>query len=383
MVFKLTGRIDSNNATQVEEELKMHLADESSGTLELNASELSYISSAGLRVLLRVRKTCPDMRIINVNPEVYDILEMTGFTKMMTVEKGYRVVTIDDCEVIGRGAKGTIYRIDQDNVVKVYNDTDALDDIRHEREMAKLALILGIPTAISYDVVKVGNGYGSVFELLNARSFSQILAQEPEKMDWCVKEYVTILKKIHNTLVPSGKLPDIKEDMIARAHFLEDELPEKSWKKLLSLINAVPHDAHMIHGDYHTKNVMLQNDEVLIIDMDTLSVGNPIFELSRIFNSFCGFTELDHSIIKEFQGFDYETGRAFWHRFLTEYLDTQSEAEIQEVEDKSSLLGYTYLICRTLRKGQKTETGRAEIAYRKQRLLELLEKTDSLVFPFR
>ena len=293
MVYRLTGRIDSNNAAQLEEELTMHLADESSGTLELNASELSYISSAGLRVLLRVRKTCPDMRIINVNSEVYDILDMTGFTKMMTVEKSYRVVSIEGCEVIGRGAKGTIYRIDQDNVVKVYNDADALDDIRHEREMAKLALILGIPTAISYDVVKVGNGYGSVFELLNARSFSQILAQESEKMDWCVKEYVAILKKIHNTLVPSGKLPDIKEDMIARARFLEDELPENAWKKLLSLINSVPHDDHMIHGDYHTKNVMLQNDEVLIIDMDTLSVGNPIFELSRIFNAFCGFTELD------------------------------------------------------------------------------------------
>ena len=384
MVYRLTGRIDSNNAAQLEEELTMHLADESSGTLELNASELSYISSAGLRVLLRVRKTCPDMRIINVNSEVYDILDMTGFTKMMTVEKSYRVVSIEGCEVIGRGAKGTIYRIDQDNVVKVYNDADALDDIRHEREMAKLALILGIPTAISYDVVKVGNGYGSVFELLNARSFSQILAQESEKMDWCVKEYVAILKKIHNTLVPSGKLPDIKVDMIARARFLEDELPENAWKKLLSLINSVPHDDHMIHGDYHTKNVMLQNDEVLIIDMDTLSVGNPIFELSRIFNAFCGFTELDHSVIKEFQGFDYETGQAFWHRFLAGYLDTQSEAELREAEDKSSLLGYTYLICRTIRNhGRETEAGRTEIAYRKQRLLELLERTDSLVFPFR
>ena len=69
-------------------------------------------------------------------------------------------------------------------MVKVYNNADALDDIRHEREMAKLALLLGIPTAISYDVVKVGNSYGSVFELLNARSFTRILTDEPQKLDW-------------------------------------------------------------------------------------------------------------------------------------------------------------------------------------------------------
>ncbi|MBR0085199.1 MAG: hypothetical protein IJL97_01480, partial [Lachnospiraceae bacterium] len=71
------------------------------------------------------------------------------FTEMMTVEKAYRVVSVEGCEEIGRGANGTIYRIDRDNVVKVYNNADALEDIQHEREVAKLALILGIPTAIS------------------------------------------------------------------------------------------------------------------------------------------------------------------------------------------------------------------------------------------
>lgn len=73
-----------------------------------------------------------------------------------------------------------------------------------------LALILGIPTAISYDVVKAGNCYGSVFELLNARSFAAILAKEPEKLDWCVAEYVKMLRLIHSTVVPAGKLPDVK-----------------------------------------------------------------------------------------------------------------------------------------------------------------------------
>lgn len=61
--------------------------------------------------------------------------------------------------------------------------------------MAKMALILGLPTAISYDVVRVGDSYGSVFELLNARSFTKILIDEPDKMDWCVEEFVELLKK--------------------------------------------------------------------------------------------------------------------------------------------------------------------------------------------
>ncbi|MBR5620685.1 MAG: STAS domain-containing protein, partial [Clostridia bacterium] len=209
MKITLSGRIDSQNAAAVEERLFAQLAD--GEPVVADADRLEYISSAGLRVLLRIRKTHPDMRIINVHSEVYEILDMTGFTEMIQVEKAYRTVSIEGCEEIGHGANGSLYRIDRDNVVKVYKNPDSLEDIRHEREMAKLALILGIPTAISYDVVKVGNSYGSVFELLNARSFAKIIVQQPEKFDWCVKEFADMLKKIHGTEAPEGKLPDMKE----------------------------------------------------------------------------------------------------------------------------------------------------------------------------
>ena len=381
MIIKLNGRIDSNNAAQVEKEITEQLAGQAGAPIVLDAAGLEYISSAGLRVLLRTRKDYPDMRITGVSSEVYEILDMTGFTQMMTVEKAWHVVSIEGCEEIGRGAKGTVYRVDQDKVVKVYNNADALEDIQHEREVAKLALILGIPTAISYDVVKVGEYYGSVFELLNAKSFSKILATEPEKMDWCVKEYVELLKKIHGTVVPPGKLPDMKEEVLSWARFMQNHLPEKAGKKLLALVEAVPHDDHMIHGDYHTKNVELQNDEVLLIDMDTLAIGHPIFELAFMFNSFIGHSEYDHENIKRFQGFDYETGSAFWHKTLSAYLETGCETKIREVEDKARIIGYMRMIRHAIRfRDIETEAGRAEAALWEEQLLALLEKTDTLSF---
>ncbi len=377
----LTGRIDSNNAPQVEQDMLGQLAGLGQVPVVLDAQELQYISSAGLRVILRLKKNYPDLTITNVNSEVYEILEMTGFTEMMTVEKAYRVVDVAGCEEIGRGANGTIYRIDQDNVVKVYNNADALEDIQHEREVARLALILGIPTAISYDVVRVGESYGSVFELLNAASFSKILATEPEKMDWCVKEYVDLLKKIHSTVVPAGKLPDLKETVLDWARFMLDYLPEEAGKKLVAMVEAIPHDDHMIHGDYHTKNVMFQNDEVLLIDMDTLAIGHPIFELASMFNAMIGYSELNPEQIIAFQGFDAETGRTFWRKSLAEYLNTKNELKIQEVENKARIIGYTRMIRRSIRrKGMETEQGRAEIEHWTGELLELLARVDTLMF---
>ncbi len=377
----LCGRIDSSNAAQTEEELLAKVKESPGLPVVLDAEKLSYISSAGLRVLLHIKKLVPDLNIVGVNSDVYEIFDMTGFNQIMTVEKAYRVVSVEGCEEIGRGANGTIYRIDQDNVVKVYNNADALADIQHEREVARLALILGIPTAISYDVVKVGDSYGSVFELLNARSFSKIIAKEPERLDWCVDEYVTMLKRIHDTVVPAGKLPDMRKTALKWARFVHDYLPEAEGEKLVSLVEAVPHDDHMIHGDYHTKNLELQGDEVLLIDMDTLAVGHPVFEFASIFNAFVGFSEYDHEVIKKFQGFDFETAGIFWKKTLEAYMGTQDEAVLRDVEDKARIVGYTRLIRRLIRrKGLESEEGRAQIGLWTKELIELLGHVDTLLF---
>lgn len=381
MVINLSGHVDSNNSAQIETDILDCIAGNENLDMVLDIEDLTYISSAGLRVILRLRKNNPNLCIKNACPEVYEILDMTGFTQMMQVDKAYRVVSIEGAEVIGQGANGTIYRIDRDNVVKVYNNPDALDEIQNEREVARLALILGIPTAISYDVVRVGESYGSVFELLNATSFSKILANEPERMEWCVKEYVDLLKKIHETVVPKGQLPDMRETVISWAEFMQDYLPDEYGKKLLKMVQDVPKDDHMIHGDYHTKNVELTENEVLLIDMDTLAVGHPVFELASMFNAFGGFFECNPEGILKFQGFDIETAKTFWQSVLKAYLETDDEARIHEVEDKARIIGYTRLIRRSIRRsGLETETGRAEIDHWKEELIGLLDKTDTLCF---
>ena len=57
--IRLSGRIDSNNASQVEKEMLAQLDGWKGTALILDAAELDYISSAGLRVLLRLKKTFP------------------------------------------------------------------------------------------------------------------------------------------------------------------------------------------------------------------------------------------------------------------------------------------------------------------------------------
>ena len=54
-------------------------------TVEVDCKELSYISSAGLRVLLMISKL-HYVHLINVNDTVKDILSQTGFDQIVKVK---------------------------------------------------------------------------------------------------------------------------------------------------------------------------------------------------------------------------------------------------------------------------------------------------------
>jgi uncharacterized protein (TIGR02172 family) len=375
----LIGHIDSANAAQVEKEItEVRNAHPECTKMIIDASKLEYISSAGLRVILRLRKVYADLKLVNVSSEVYEIFDMTGFTEMMTVEKAYRVISTEGCEVIGQGANGKVYRIDRDTIVKVYMNPDSLPDIQRERELARHAFVLGIPTAIPYDVVRVGEGYGSVFELLNATSFAKWLAQKPEDLDEIVRESVDLLKKIHSTVVKPGEVPDMRQTALKWVTFLKDYLSPEKGEKLVAMVEAVPVDYHMMHGDYHIKNVMLQDGEALLIDMDTLCHGHPVFEFASIFNAYQGFSCADHTNIERFLGITYEQGAQLWNKTLKYYFEGKSEEEIAAIGDRAKIIGYSRILRRAYRRPD--EENSAVIAFCKKEIEDLLERVDSLTW---
>ncbi|MBQ3416538.1 MAG: STAS domain-containing protein [Ruminococcus sp.] len=87
LTVALEGRVDTMTAPQLEQELK----DSLDGVKELifDLKDLDYISSAGLRVLLSSQKVMNqqgEMKLCHVNETVMEILEVTGFTDILTIE---------------------------------------------------------------------------------------------------------------------------------------------------------------------------------------------------------------------------------------------------------------------------------------------------------
>ena len=379
LYIALEGRIDASNAPQAEEKIFAIKNDNPGKHTVVDADNLEYISSAGLRVILRLRKEEPKLAIINVAPDVYEVFDMTGFTDMVTVEKAYQRMSVEGCEFIAKGANGAVYRYDAETILKTYFAKDALPEIKQERENARRAFVLGINTAIPYGIVRVGDGYGTVTELLNAVSVTKLIRQNPDDLNEAVKYYVDMLKSIHATEVEDGEVPDMKEIALDWARFVSAHIPEDQGKKLISLIEAVPKQNTLMHGDYHTNNIMVQNGEPLLIDMDTLCMGHPVFELGSMFNAFVGYSELDHQNMVDFFGYSFETAGKFWNMALKKYLGTEDEAVCQSVADKAMIIGYTRMLRRAARRPNEADSP-AKIARCKEMLAQLLNKIDTLTF---
>ena len=382
LILALTGKIDSSNAPEIETQIQALRQGQTFETLVLDFEKLEYITSAGLRIVLRLKREIDDTRIINARSEVYEVLEMTGFTDMMDVQKAYRVISVEGCEVIGVGANGRVYRIDPDTIVKVYLNPDSLPEIKRERELARTAFVAGLPTAIPYDVVRVeGGGFGSVFELLNATSFAKLLIRGEKTVDEVARMSVDMLKLIHSKEVSPGAVPDMRAVALGWADFLMDYLPVDQGSKLRALIEAVPVNMHLLHGDFHIKNIMLQNGESLLIDMDTLCHGHPVFELASTYNAYCGFAANDHSVVEGYLGISFDQAALLWRRTLEYYLGTTDEARLNDVQDKARILGQARIMRRTIRRGGlETAEGRAVIERSRALLAEELPRVDSLLF---
>ena len=379
LYIAIEGRIDASNAAVAEEKIFSIKNDNPGKHTVVDADKLEYISSAGLRVILRLRKEAPQLAIIKVAADVYDVFDMTGFTDMVTIEKAYRRMSVEGCEFIAKGANGAVYRYDDETILKTYFAKDALPEIKQERENARKAFVLGINTAIPYGIVRVGDGYGTVTELLNAESVTKLIRANPDDMTQAAKYYIDMLKTIHSIAVEDGEVPDMKETALAWADFVAPHLPEAQAKKLRALIEAVPKRNTLMHGDYHTNNIMVQNGEPLLIDMDTLCMGHPVFELGSMFNAFIGYSELDHQVTMDFYGYPHEAAEKFWDMALRMYLATEDEALCQNVAEKAMIIGYTRMLRRAIRRPNEVESP-AKIARCKEMLAKLLEKTDSICF---
>lgn len=351
ITIQLSGRIDTATAQAVDKCIAERLQSQQATAddkILIDCAKVEYISSTGLRIFLKYKKQHDAFEIINVSNDVYSVFDITGFTRILTVKKALRQVSIAGCKEIGRGGVGVIYRYDDDTIIKVFTPECSIDIPERERIMAREAFILGMPTAIPFDIVWVTDtqSYGMMTELLDAKTLGAAVNSDPDNYRYYARLYGEMLRNMHQIKVEADgtlpKAPDVYHANIERIaqHFMPEQIEMMKY-----LISKIPEGCSLLHCDCHPKNIMIRgeqgNEELLLIDMGEVCCGHPLFDILNVKSTFR--TTMFEALV----GFSESLREPFWMEMLKAYFGTDDEELIKHYDSiitaASILRGTTWI----------------------------------------
>lgn len=347
LVLNLAGHVSSSNAGEVEDALTVLRDQNPAGTITIDAQDLSYVSSAGLRVLIRLLRKESDLTVINASPDVYDVFHMTGFTEMMTVRKALRTMSVDGLEVIGVGATAKVYRLDAETILKVFNSNVSMDMIDREITRSRAAFVSGVNTAIPFDVVRVGECFGTVYELLDAQDFIAVMAQDKEHLYDNVRKFAREIKKMHTVEVDTSKFSSAKQTSLERLPSLEGVVcTSEEVAKLRRIYELIPDCTTFVHGDCHPGNVMVQNGEFVFVDLASSGYGHPIFDMMAMcmIFQFAARQEKTRKTSPYTCHFTMQECLSIFDTFVRAYLDTDDEELLSKAKRQIAGFAATRLL---------------------------------------
>lgn len=341
LTLVLAGRLDAATAPIFAQALAL----EGVRHLVLDFDNCPYVSSVGLRELLRAQKqlapTGATLLLINVSREVQDVLDMTGFSKLIPSRRKVREISIEGLEFVSAGVCGECYRLDQETVVKLYNEGVGADVAEKEKAFAKAAFVSGIPTAISYDVVACGTRTGVVYEMLDATLFSTVIRNDLANLDDHARTLAQIAQTVHATPADPAVFPAIKDSLRGYIDQMAFFLTPAEIDFLQRKLAAIPDADTCVHFDLHSSNIMIRGGEPVIIDMGDLSRGHYLFDIGLMCTIY-GVPELD--ICEMATKIPADAGQQLWESFIRHYFADKPAEEYRFFEENMYFLASLRLI---------------------------------------
>lgn len=344
VLITLPTRIDANNAAAFEKELFAVEQLQDAEEILLDAKDLAYISSLGLRVVLKLAKkfkTTPTL-VINASNEVYSVFDVTGMTSFIKVSKKRRVVDLSSAKFLASGMFGAVYRVNDEQILKVFNDLTAERKIQEIVDTMRIAFTHDIPTVIPFEVVVTEKGFGILLELLNAEILATLMHDNPKDFDRYAIEMAKLAKTLADTEFEDGLLKNHNDVMTDIVESVAEYLTPEEISVLKSYVDLVPRRNSGVHGDLHARNIMIMDGKPLLIDMDEFCCGHPVWEVAGTHMIYQTVPHLPEEIFRKQIGLDGISPADFyfkmigftvaesdicWEKFSNEYFSDYSAVE--------------------------------------------------------
>ncbi len=265
--------------------------------------------------------------------------------------KGLREVSLEGLRLIGKGSCGTVYELDPDKIIKVYDaHPENPERAGAEARISTEAYERGLPTVRCWETVRCGPFAATIYEKATGDSGEDILKNHPERAEELAMLFAGLGRQLHRTEAPADLFADAREKLgIGKApQMLSTWLTEEQVQQWVTLILAIPDSGTMVHTDYHLGNVMFRGDQMVLIDVGALSHGHPMLDLVSMY---LAAYEPQFSKVQLPQQVNQRILTSFLKAYFGNALTAEKEPRLMEMLRFLAALPYTPVLCSAMQPG--------------------------------
>ena len=239
---------------------------------------------------------------------------------------GYRQISTEGLRPLGRGKSGTVYRVDDHKVVKIYHDGRGELEVLRECLAARLMEEAGIRASRFFEVVKSGEAFGLVYERLEGPSFRQLLFRETGRVDEIAAFYARFVREGHLVVLGEDEGLSVRPtfERWAQSICVFSNEERSAMQRALS---QIPDRLCLLHMDPSLENLLLLADgSPAWIDLEQCGTGHPTFSLQALY-----FPDAVDTI----PGVSPDEARVlrhFWHSFARSYFADVDQSRMEPIK---------------------------------------------------
>lgn len=244
----------------------------------------------------------------------------------------YKTIDINEWTQVGEGGTAQAY-IDKSGtrLAKLYNESFEAETAKKEFLTARTVFELGIPTPEPYCLITDGVRAGAEYELIkNKRSFTRIIADEPQRLKEITLTFAGMAKALHATKADTSRLHSYKQDVV-KFYQEKNMVPEDYKQKVMLFLETVPDSPFCLHGDLHIGNIITDGERNLWIDVGEFAYGAPEWDLCLMWNI---THSMDAKRTEDLFHLTNETMLEHWNIFFPAYLGTTDPKRISEATQR-------------------------------------------------
>lgn len=186
---------------------------------------------------------------------------------------------------IGEGETAEVYKIDDNKVVKLYRNEAYAKEYSYEYEMVKIfgETVSNAPKV--YNTIEIDGRTGYIMEEVKGELLQELINNKKESLVF----YARLLGENHRLIHNSGKIEKLESVLSFKKDFPDFLEPDKDFndgiiKWIRSLMESLPNDENLLHGDFLPYNIIVSNNECKVIDWAEPCFGPGIVDVARTVN---------------------------------------------------------------------------------------------------